>query len=181
MNVEPTGEKYLLALDVSGSMGVRIMNSPLSAREATAAMALITMNAEKNTHVIGFTASDGDYWRKGAVSPLSISPRQRLDDVVNYMARLNFGRTDCSLPMIYAKNNSLEVDKFVIYTDNETWAGGVHPQVALTDYRNKFNAGAKSIVVGMTATDFSIADPQDPLALDVVGFDTATPQVISDF
>jgi 60 kDa SS-A/Ro ribonucleoprotein len=28
---------------------------------------------------------------------------------------------------------------------------------------------------------FSIADPSDPGMLDVVGFDTATPQLISDF
>jgi 60 kDa SS-A/Ro ribonucleoprotein len=28
---------------------------------------------------------------------------------------------------------------------------------------------------------FSIADPNDPGMLDVVGFDTATPQLVSDF
>jgi len=36
-------------------------------------------------------------------------------------------------------------------------------------------------VVGMVSNDFSIADPADPEMLDVVGFDTATPQLISDF
>jgi 60 kDa SS-A/Ro ribonucleoprotein len=33
----------------------------------------------------------------------------------------------------------------------------------------------------MTATEFSIADPSDAGMLDVVGFDTATPQLITDF
>ena len=33
----------------------------------------------------------------------------------------------------------------------------------------------------MTANGFSIADPTDAGMLDVVGFDTATPQLISDF
>jgi 60 kDa SS-A/Ro ribonucleoprotein len=33
----------------------------------------------------------------------------------------------------------------------------------------------------MTATQFSIADPNDNGMLDVVGFDTATPQIIADF
>jgi 60 kDa SS-A/Ro ribonucleoprotein len=33
----------------------------------------------------------------------------------------------------------------------------------------------------MVSNGFSIADPADPGMLDVVGFDTATPQLISDF
>ena len=37
------------------------------------------------------------------------------------------------------------------------------------------------VVVGMVSNGFSIADPNDPGMLDVVGFDTATPQLISDF
>jgi 60 kDa SS-A/Ro ribonucleoprotein len=41
--------------------------------------------------------------------------------------------------------------------------------------------GAKLVVVGMTSNGFSIADPDDAGMMDVVGFDTATPSVISDF
>jgi 60 kDa SS-A/Ro ribonucleoprotein len=33
----------------------------------------------------------------------------------------------------------------------------------------------------MVANSFSVADPNDASQLDVVGFDTATPQLISDF
>jgi 60 kDa SS-A/Ro ribonucleoprotein len=40
---------------------------------------------------------------------------------------------------------------------------------------------AKLIVVGMTSNGFSIADPEDAGMLDVVGFDTAVPQVMADF
>ena len=40
---------------------------------------------------------------------------------------------------------------------------------------------ARLVVVGMIANGFSIADPADPGMLDVVGFDTATPQLSSDF
>ena len=40
---------------------------------------------------------------------------------------------------------------------------------------------AKLIVVGMTATKFTIADPSDPGMLDVVGFDAAAPRVMADF
>ena len=42
-------------------------------------------------------------------------------------------------------------------------------------------ADAKLVVVGLTATKFSIADPNDPGMFDVVGFDAAAPQGIADF
>jgi len=84
--------------------------------------------------------------------------------------------------MIYAKQNKRDVDAFCIYTDNETWAGNVHPKQALREYRNAMNKPqAKQVVVGMTATEFTIADPSDPLTLDVVGFDLNTPEAISVF
>jgi 60 kDa SS-A/Ro ribonucleoprotein len=73
------------------------------------------------------------------------------------------------------------VDVFVVYTDNETWAGQVHPSQALRAYRERTGIAAKLIVVGITATKFTIADPNDAGMLDVVGFDTATPQLISGF
>jgi 60 kDa SS-A/Ro ribonucleoprotein len=178
-NVEPTGKRILLALDVSGSI---IMGSPLSAREGSAAMALITMAAEKNTHVVGFTAkAGGGYLRDAELTPLNISPRQRLDDVVRTVARLPFGATDCSLPMVHALKTGLAVDAFVVYTDNETWAGDIHPFEALKEYRAKTGIDAKLVVVGMTSTDFSIADPNDAGMLDVVGFDSSAPAVISNF
>jgi 60 kDa SS-A/Ro ribonucleoprotein len=37
------------------------------------------------------------------------------------------------------------------------------------------------VVVAMVANEFSVADPNDAGQLDVVGFDTATPQLIADF
>jgi 60 kDa SS-A/Ro ribonucleoprotein len=40
---------------------------------------------------------------------------------------------------------------------------------------------AKLVVVAMASNGFSVADPDDAGMLDVVGFDAATPQVISDF
>ena len=37
------------------------------------------------------------------------------------------------------------------------------------------------VIGGMASNGFSNADPADPGMLDVVGFDTATSQLISDF
>ena len=40
---------------------------------------------------------------------------------------------------------------------------------------------AKLVVMGMQSNGFSIADPTDKGMMDVVGFDGATPQIVSDF
>ena len=68
-----------------------------------------------------------------------------------------------------------------MYTDNETWAGREHPVQALKRYRNTKRIDAKSVVVGMTSTGFTIADPSDAGMLDIVGFDSAGPALISGF
>ena len=87
----------------------------------------------------------------------------------------------CALPMIYAEQERLQVDAFVFYTDNETWAGEVHASQRLAQYRKKTGIPAKMVVVGMTATEFTVADPNDAGQMDVVGFDTAAPAIINDF
>jgi 60 kDa SS-A/Ro ribonucleoprotein len=158
----------------------------LTPRVASSAMAMVTAKTEQSFVCVAFTAASGGYggqWGGGdpGMMPLSISPRQRLDDVLKTVDGLPFGGTDCALPMIWATKNKVPVDTFVVYTDSETWAGKVHPFQALAEYRQKMGRGAKLIVVGMTATGFTIADPTDPGMLDVVGFDTAAPQVMADF
>lgn len=187
-NVEPTGKNLLLALDVSGSMSASIAGTGLSCREACAALALVTANVEPNYVIVGFTnggvVSRRSQWAgyQSGVSELKISPKQRLDDVVRYLGGLQFGGTDCALPMIYAEQMKLDVDAFCVYTDSETWAGNIHPKQALANYRAKQNRpNAAQVVVGMTATEFTIADPADPRTLDVVGFDLQTPEAISAF
>lgn len=101
------------------------------------------------------------------------------------MKKLNsqtFGSTNCALPMQHAVKHKMDVDCFVIITDNETYQGNVHPFRALQEYRNKMNKpNARMIVVGMTATGFTICDPNDPGSMDVVGFDINTPKLIQEF
>jgi 60 kDa SS-A/Ro ribonucleoprotein len=83
--------------------------------------------------------------------------------------------------MLYATEKKLAVDVFVVYTDNETWFGEIHPTQALAKYRQATGINAKLIVVGTTATCFSIADPNDAGMLDVVGFDASVPAVMTQF
>jgi 60 kDa SS-A/Ro ribonucleoprotein len=153
-------------------------------------MALITAASEPSHEVVGFFAGEGgaDFpagtrfaSSRSGLTPLALSPRQRLDDAIRTVSGLPFGGTDCALPMLYALEREREIDTFVIYTDSETWAGDIHPAQALRKYREQSGISASLVVVGMVSNGFSIADPQDPGMLDVVGFDTATPQLISDF
>jgi 60 kDa SS-A/Ro ribonucleoprotein len=194
VNVEPTGKRWLLALDVSGSMGGSMVAGVpnLSAREASAALALVTAAVEPEHAFVAFTsngwqspaAGKGQWASMGynnGISTLSISPRQRLDDVVKTISNLPMGGTDCALPMLWATEHRVAVDAFVVLTDNETWAGAAHPTQALQQYRQRMGIPAKLIVVGMTATGFSIADPEDAGSMDVVGFDANVPALMADF
>lgn len=181
--IEPASKRTMLALDVSGSMTQAVSGLPISCREASAALALVTAATEQQHMVVGFTSAGGGYsWNSGtALTQLNISPRQRLDDAISAVSNLPFGGTDCALPMVWALQNRVEVDHFSIFTDNETWAGSVHPHQALEAYRQQMGIGARLSVVGMTATDFTIADPADPGSMDVAGFDSAVPQLLADF
>jgi len=175
-NVKSTGQRYMLGIDVSGSMSwpeSKISGiAGITAEVASAAMAMVTARSEKSYYAMGFSHEFRD---------LGITPRMRLDDVIEKTRSMGMGRTDCALPMQWALEHGIAVDKFVIYTDNETWAGRIHPVQALEQYRQTLGINAKLIVVGMVANGISIADPEDPGMLDVVGFDTATPNIIAEF
>jgi len=183
--VEPTNQRWMLALDVSGSMSwSNIAGMPgITPRVGAAAMAMITAAVEPQHVITAFSHE--------MVEIHGLSPRMRLDSVVQQISQIPMGATDCSLPMRYALKNKIPVDTFVIYTDSETGSaggygspyGGVrpHPFQALKEYRQAMGIGSKLIVVGMLANDFTIADPSDAGMLDVVGFDASAPQIMSEF
>jgi 60 kDa SS-A/Ro ribonucleoprotein len=191
--IEPTGKNILLGLDVSGSMTGGSVGGLdfVTPREASAVMAMVTARSEKNWHVIGFT-SGGYSYEKGTsgrygfggnygVTEINISPKDKLDTVCNKIEKLPMGGTDCALPIMYALEKGLNVDAFVTYTDNETWAGSIKPHEALKMYRNQRNPQAKVIAVGMTATEYSIVDENDAGSMNFVGFDTSAPALMADF
>ena len=172
--IEPAGTRHLLALDVSSSMsGGEIAGVPgLSPSAATAALAVVAARTEPWTAVMGFAERFRD---------LGLTARDRIDEATKKVSGLTFGSTDASLPMTWALQNKIKVDTFVVLTDNETWAGNIQPVQALKKYRQATGIGAKLIVVGMTSTGFTIADPEDAGMLDVVGFDGATPALMAKF
>jgi 60 kDa SS-A/Ro ribonucleoprotein len=178
-NVEPSNQRICIGLDVSGSMNWGEINGipNMTPRVGAAAMCMVTYKTEPLVTVGAFCKQ---------FVPVDMSRHRRLDDLVRYTNGLPFGGTDCAVPMLTAleahKNNSNVVyDAFIVITDNETWAGHIHPIQALNLYRQQVNPNAKLVVVGMTANQITIADPQDSGVLDVVGFDTAAPATINQF
>ncbi len=173
-NVVPTGKRLYLALDVSGSMAAGSVSGipGLTPREASAALAMITVNTEKEVIICGFQTQ---------MVPLSIRRGMSLEQATRAISNLPFAGTDCAQPMLDALNHNLAVDAFIVYTDSETWAGKIHPVQALREYRLKTGIPARLVVVGMTSNGFTIADPEDAGMLDVVGFSTSTPSAIADF
>jgi 60 kDa SS-A/Ro ribonucleoprotein len=187
--VEPAGKRTLIALDISGSMTWHaIAGMPITPREASAAMALVTLATEPAVDVVGFshggwsTPSTPQYsWSGVGIAPLDITPRRRLDDVLRYINNLAAGGTDVSLPFRWAQAQRRDYDTVIIYTDSETWSGDRHPHQSLCEYRAAVGHDVRQIVVAMEATDVSVADPLDPHSLDVAGFDSAVPNLLADF
>lgn len=180
-NITSTGKRYMIGLDVSGSMSMGMCAGAknITPREGSVAMAMMTLHAEgaQNVHVYGF--SNVFYNFNGKIRPeMTIQDAIRATDVP-------FGATDCALPMTEALkmyiSTGIVFDVFCVYTDNETYAPTMHPQVALEQYRKKTGVDAKLIVVGMMANSLSIADPKDKNTLNLAGFDTSTPELISMF
>ena len=173
-NVEPTNKRFVLGLDVSGSMGWdSVAGVPgLTPAQGAAVMTMLTLKKEPFCLPLAFTHQ---------ISKLRLNASMNLDQVLKETNKHNFGGTDCAAPIIYALDNNIKADVFVIYTDNDTWAGDIHPFQALKQYRRETGINAKLIVVAFSGNEFSIADPSDPGMLDMVGFDSAAPQIMREF
>lgn len=195
--LEERPEGVVVALDVSGSMhGGAINGVPgLTPALAGTALAQAILKQFPRHEMIAFAAGAADSFGNRAANPgrwayggassvgrIGLTAQQRLDDAQRYIHTLTMsGGTDCSLPMLWAIENEVKADGFVIITDNETWAGVMHPVQALQRYRDSFNPKAKLIVVALTSTGYSIADPDDAGMLDIVGFDAGMPTFLSRF
>ena len=180
-NVEPTNMTNMLALDVSGSMSCcPNFNVPITSSAISAAFAMFYLRTEKNTHVYGFSDK---------FIPLKINKNMSLDQVIRRTSNMTFGGTDCALPMLYALEKKIKIDNFIIFTDSETWFGRIHPYKALETYKKNINPNAKLIVCATDNNAYSIADKSSDKdksnaqksALNIVGFDSAWPQLIREF
>ena len=180
-NITSTGKRYMIGLDVSGSMTMCMCAGAknITPREGSVAMAMMTLHAEgaQNVHIYGFSNVFYDFNGK-------IRPEMTIQDAIK-ATDVPFGSTDCALPMTEAlkmyTQSGIVFDVFCVYTDSETYAPTIHPQVALERYRKTTGVDAKLIVIGMASNNLSIADPTDKNTLNLAGFDTSTPELISMF
>lgn len=183
VNVKDIDASALIGMDVSGSMSA-LVNDPrggwgwgwgdqggLSCAKAGASLIQVIMEAMRKTRVMAFSHK---------FLELPITKQMSLNEVHHKVQGLNFGSTDCALPMQYALNKGLEVDAFFVITDNETWYGDQHPFEALKEYRNKVNPKARLFVIALSGTEFTIADPDDPLSYDIAGFDSSMMKIVEE-
>jgi 60 kDa SS-A/Ro ribonucleoprotein len=91
------------------------------------------------------------------------------------------GGTDVSCPIAWALDKRVQADGFVLITDNESWAGRRHTSQVLRDYRRVVNPAARVVVATVAPNGLTVADPQDAGTLDVVGFDSQLPLLVSSF
>lgn len=199
---ETTNQNLFFGIDVSGSMNTPISGSQVvSCREASAILALIAAkkNRGQNTFM-GFSTG-----RIKSSSPIyfDFNEDDTFASVMEKISDLPFQGTDCSLPVMEAFRKRLEVDAFVVITDNdaneksslvlpptnpgqesrviETGAYG-----ALQAYRQYVNRVTKFVVLSMMSNPYGLtparsAKDKDPGVADFVGFSADTPAVLSDF
>ena len=153
----------------------------LTCQDCATALAVLYTRYEPNTVTYSFSAEGRD-WDNDGITPLPITKEMSFQEASRLTHNNRFTMTNCSLPMMHAMEKNMEIDVFMVLTDNQTNSGSVHPSKALEMYRKSSKIlDAKLIVLAMCSNEFSIGDPADPNMLDVVGFDTATPDVISSF
>ena len=179
--IEPANKRTFIGVDVSGSMSGSAMGIDLSCAQVSGAIAMTIARTEPAYEIRGFTMAGGGYYGTTGLTDLGISAKSSLSEAMRKVQRNNFGGTDAALPIQYALQHGIEIDTFVTITDNETWGGSAKPTQALKEYRDKTGIPARLAVLGVAATNFTIADPTDSGQMDFVGFDSNAPRALADF
>uniref|UniRef100_A0A8C2XY82 TROVE domain-containing protein n=1 Tax=Capra hircus TaxID=9925 RepID=A0A8C2XY82_CAPHI len=152
--LEPTGKRFLLAIDVSGSMNQRVLGSVLNASTVAAAMCMVVTRTEKDSSIVAFSDE---------MVPCPVTTDMTLQQVLLAMSQVRN----------YFMYNVIE-QKLIT-------PGTVFLICTHTYCPSNMDIPAKLIVCGMTSSGFTIADPDDRGMLDMCGFDTGALDVIRSF
>ncbi|XP_051984418.1 RNA-binding protein RO60-like isoform X2 [Xyrauchen texanus] len=171
-NVESTGKRFLVAVDVSSSLSSVAHGSSISTVAVAAAMCMVLAQTEPDTQVVVFS--------EGAVVPCAISSDMTLMQAAAQLIQSPGGSTDSALPITWASENDKTVDVFIIFTNNQTF-GRENTAETLQTYRQKSGTFSKLIVCWMIGSSLAIADPEDCGMLDICGFDSRAVDVIRNF
>lgn len=197
--VEPTNKNILVAVDWSGSMrasahGFRCVE----ARQIATMMALVYMKAEPQCDLVVFDTK---------LAEPALGPNIRMDVAMDLFSRNGKmgGGTDCTLPITYAQNSGNKYDAIVTFTDSEQGgASGWAPPTGITSYRTlgyrsqaqdargellhkhldayrEVSPQCRFVTVAAATNNFTLTRPDDHLGLDVAGFSSDAPAVISNF
>jgi 60 kDa SS-A/Ro ribonucleoprotein len=155
------------------------------------AMTFARIESGSKQEFAGFSSSTSSFsYSRGRsfLRKINIDPSMSLEQAMRCTQFGDFGTTDCSLPIedaiqLFKSSGGREGlwDVFMIYTDNETFAGARHPSEALAEYRKLTGIPAKMVVIATTPNSSTIADPADGGMLDVSGFDTNAPEIVMNF
>ncbi|MCP9264324.1 hypothetical protein DINM_022371 [Dirofilaria immitis] len=150
-----------------------ISNNMLPCSQIAAAFAMTFIWTEP--HVTTVTFAD-------CMVPFVLDYEMKLYDIHQLMGLFTVNITDCTLPLIWARQNKLPVDAFIICTNNVISNNPHDTFVELQNYRTTMNLpSTKLIVINIVGTDFNIANPTDPNMLDICGFNASVPAVIREF
>lgn len=169
--VEPTNKTIMYGIDSSGSMTSLCAGSFVPMMNAAAAIALASYKKEDYTYIGSFSIN---------FQLLNIGKSTTYKNMVDILNHFPWRTTNPSSVVKYALDHNVKVDAFIIYTDNEANCGDPISSV-LGKYKKAINKDVKFITVSMSADNFSLADPNDPSMLDVIGFDMDHPSLINTF
>jgi len=208
-NVQGTGKRVLHAIDCSGSMtwaGSCGTSSLLTASQAVACLVMEAVRREdRYAKEMAAKGTPVDYVQdvmlfdtRGRM--VTITPTDKLADVLRKIADGSHGGTDCAVPMLNALRDNKKYDLFIVYTDNETYYGSVHPSEALDRYNAAYpELNARLVVVATTPTTNTIGycgggwgggyrdafaphrGVVNPGCLNIAGFDLNAPTLIRNF
>ena len=171
---DDTDENYLVGIDISGSMGgAKVNGSPnMTAAEVAVVMGMAAVRSQSNSQLFGFNNKLVD---------LKITPTMTLQSAQNRYRSMNWdgASTNAGLLFEYALQHKMDIDKFVVVTDNDINTGS-QPAQLLKKYRRRNNGKGKLAVIATSMSKFSIADPNDSGMIDIAGFDAAAPQIIAN-
>lgn len=168
-----TDENYMVGIDISGSMrGTHVNGSPnLTADEVAVVMGMAAVRSQSNSMLYGFNSTLVDL---KITANMSVSAAQ----AAYRRAKWDGASTNAGALFERALQLKLDVDKFVVVTDNDINTGS-QPASLLKKYRKKSGGKGKLAVIATSLSQFSIADPDDTGMLDIAGFDSAAAQLIA--
>lgn len=176
-NVEATGKRLAVAVDVSGSMTMPGYGTVLGldgwiSAELAGAMAFIHMKTEPNSMFLCFDTTARVTDRVHRMSSVQ--------ECIQFF-RQRGGGTDTSSPLAYLQQNRIDVDAIVTYTDNVTWAGNHHVVGRYKELVQKLAHPVRLINCATSAHSTTDVDPTNSDMFEMAGFDASGPRIVSEF